>query len=98
MPRFGTQSSRYNVSFKDIEVTDLPTVFRTLTTLFTSILDDVTEFAQEEHLLQLSLQTRSLEFPVTLPFMQVKDLSSEFILKEIERILQSNEHFTLDDT
>jgi hypothetical protein len=37
-----------------------------------------------------------LDFPIRLPFMQMNQLTSELLLAEIERVLQSNEQFVLD--
>ena len=37
-----------------------------------------------------------LDFPIRLPFMHMNQLTSELLLAEIERVLQSNEQFMMD--
>ena len=52
---------------------------------------------QEEDLVQVTLECPDLDFPIRLPFMQMNQLTSELLLTEIERVLQSNEQFVLDN-
>jgi hypothetical protein len=42
------------------------------------------------------LECPDLDFPIRLPFIQMNQLTSELLLTEIERVLQSNEQFVLD--
>ena len=51
---------------------------------------------QEKDLVQVTLECPDLDFPIRLPFMQMNQLTSELLLAEIERVLQSNEQFVLD--
>ena len=51
---------------------------------------------QEEDLVQVTLVCPNLDFPIRLPFMQMNKLTSELLLIEIERVLQSNEQLVLD--
>jgi hypothetical protein len=46
---------------------------------------------QEEDLVQVTLECPNLDFPIRLPLMQMNQLTSELLLTEIERVLQSNE-------
>jgi hypothetical protein len=62
------------------------------------VLTDVTKRIQEEDLVQFTLECPNLDFPIRLPFMQMNQLTSELLLSEIERVLQSNEQFVLDHT
>ena len=39
-----------------------------------------------------------LEYPISLPFMPKERLTSERVLAEIERVVQSNNEFRLDDS
>jgi hypothetical protein len=63
-----------------------------------SVLTDVTKGMQEEDLVQVTLECPDLDFPIRLPFMQMNQLTSELLLTEIERVLQSNEQFVLIPT
>ena len=51
---------------------------------------------REEDLVQATLECPYLNFPIRLPFIQMNQLTSELLLTEIERVLQSNEQFVLD--
>jgi hypothetical protein len=69
---------------------------KTLQNLFDSVLTDVTKGMQEDDLVQVTLECTNLDFPIRLPFIQMNQLTSELLLTEIERVLQSNEQFVLD--
>jgi hypothetical protein len=56
----------------------------------------VTKGMQEEDLVQVTLECPDLDCPIRLPFIQMNQLTSELLLTEIERVLQSNEQFVLD--
>ncbi|CAC5401454.1 unnamed protein product [Mytilus coruscus] len=91
--KFNTTTTRYKVSFKELEVQDLPQILRSL-----RLINNITEFMQSTDLIWLSIQCPELDFPITIPFMKVSQLSVETLLREIERILQSYEQFVLDDS
>ena len=44
------------------------------------------------------MHSPQLEYPISLPFMPREKLTVERILAEIERVIQSNDTFTLDDS
>jgi hypothetical protein len=46
---------------------------------------------------QVTLECPDLDFPIRLPFIQMNQLTSELLLTEIERVLQSNEQFVLEN-
>jgi hypothetical protein len=96
MPRFNTKSNEYRVTFNELNVQSVPDILKTLQNLFDSVLTDVTKGMQEEDLVQITLECPDLDFPIRLPFMQMNQLTSELLLTEIERVLQSNEKFVLD--
>jgi hypothetical protein len=50
---------------------------------------------QKEDLVQVTLEYPDLDFPIRLPFIQMNQLTSELLLSEIERVLQSNEQFVI---
>lgn len=91
IPKFRTTSTAYKVTFKELEVRDLPKILQTLALLFRSLIKDLTEFMKSENLIEL-------DFPIAIPFMKVSQLSTETLLKEIERVLQSYEQFVLDSS
>ncbi|CAG2245162.1 unnamed protein product [Mytilus edulis] len=98
LPKFRTKSTAYKVSFKDIEVRGLPQILKMLQLLFQSLIKDMTEFMKTDDLIRMSIQCPELDFPITIPFMKVAQLSAETMLREIERVLQSYEQFVLDSS
>lgn len=98
IPKFRTKSTTYKVTFKELEVHDLPKILKTLGLLFKSLMKDLTEFMESEDLVRMSVQCPELDFPITIPFMKVAQLSTETLLKEIERVRQSYEQFVLDSS
>jgi hypothetical protein len=98
IPKFRTTSTNYKITFKGIEVDNLPDILRTLRTLFQSIISNITEFMVPTDLIRLSVQCPELDFPITMPFTKVFELNAVRLLSEIERVLQSYEEFVLDES
>ncbi|CAC5375852.1 unnamed protein product [Mytilus coruscus] len=97
-PKFRTKSTTYKVTFKELEVRGLPQILKTLQLLFQSLIKDMTEFMKTDDLIRMSIQCPELDFPITIPFMKVAQLSAETMLREIERVLQLYEQFVLDSS
>lgn len=49
-------------------------------------------------LVRLTVQCPELDYPTSLPFMRVVQLSADRLLSEIERVLQSYEEFVVDQS
>ena len=98
MPKFSTQTTRYKVAFKELEVQELPMILKTLRILLGSVISNITEFMKSDDLIRMSIQCLELDFQITIPFMKVSQLTVDTLLHEIERVLQSYEQFVLDDT
>jgi len=49
-------------------------------------------------LVRLFIDNQELDFPITLQFMQRRELTVDNILSEIERVLQSYQQFVVDET
>lgn len=98
MPKFNTLITRYRESFKELKVQELPKILKTLRLLFGSLISNITELMKSTDLIRMSVQCPELDFPITIPFMKVSQLSVETLLHEIERVLQSYEQFVLDGT
>lgn len=49
-------------------------------------------------LVRLTVQCPELDYPISLPFMRVAQLSADRLLSEIERVLQSYEEFVVDQS
>ena len=74
--------------FKELEVRDLPKILKMLGLLFKSLINDLTKFMKPDDLVRMFVQCPELDFPITIPFMKVAQLSTETLLKEIELVLQ----------
>ena len=97
MDKFQARSTSYKVRLHDVEVRDIAYILESFDRIFTSLLEEITTNAGENDLIRLSIQTPQLDYPIQLPFIKKKDLTVSHILDEIERVLQSDEEFTLDD-
>ena len=51
----------------------------------------------DNDLVRFVLQSRSLDYPISLPFMPLHELNAERIMGEVQRVLQSNEQVSLQD-
>ena len=98
MPKFSTTSTRYRVTFQDLEIRGVPNILKSLRLLFSSIIKNITEFMEPTDLVRMSVQCPELDHPISLPFMKLSQLNAERFLSEIERVLQSYEQFVLNET
>ena len=53
--------------------------------------DDFTEFADENDFIRIALETPELDYPIQLPLMKKAELNVDYLLSEVERVLQSQE-------
>ena len=97
MDKFQAQSTTYKVKIHDVTVRDIAYILETFHKLFDSLLQDITANANDNDFIHLSIQTPQLDYPIQLPFTKKIDLRVSRILDEIERVLQSDEEFILDD-
>ena len=63
--------------------------------IFDSLLDEITAGMADNDLVRFVLQSRSLDYPISLPFMPLHELNAERITGEVQRVLQSNEQVSL---
>ena len=66
--------------------------------IFKHLLNDITTGMKEEDQTRFVLRSTQLDSPISLPFMPVKQLTPERIFSQIERVVQSNQDFRLNDT
>ena len=65
--------------------------------IFDSLVDEMTVGMADNDLVCFVLQSRSLDYPISLPFMPHHELNAERIMGEVQRVLQSNEQVSLQD-
>ena len=66
--------------------------------IFESLLNTVTQDIPMQDQIRLVLQSPQLETPISLPFLPRQHLTTERVLAEIERAIQSNHEFRLNDS
>ena len=66
--------------------------------IFEHLLNDVTEGMGEKDQIRFVLRSEQLDTPISLPFLPVERLTTERVFSQIERVIQSNQDFRLNDT
>ena len=97
--KFRTTGMNYRVrftnAFADLEISSL---HDRLHEVFQQILDETIGGVPPQDQVRLILHSTQLEYPITFPFMAPERLTTERILAEIQRVIQSNQEFQLNDT
>ena len=97
--KFRTKAMNYRVQFTnalaDVEITSL---HEQLHEIFQQILDETIGGVPPQDQLRFLLHSNQLDKPIHFPFMTADRLTSERILAEFERVIQSNQEFRLNDT
>ena len=62
------------------------------------LLNDVTEGMNERDQVRFVLRSTQLDTPISIPFMPLIQLTPERVFSQIERVVQSNRDFRLNDT
>ena len=97
--KFKTKAMSYHVRFTnmlaDVEITNL---HRRLHEIFQQILDETIGGIPPRNQVRFVLHSNQLEYPITFIFMAPDRLTSEHIVTEFERVIQSNREFRLKDT
>ena len=70
----------------------------TLNSAFQSLVDRLTSDMAPHDQVRLLLNSHQLDKPISLPFLQRDRLTPERFLAAVERVVQSNDQFTLDDS
>ena len=66
--------------------------------IFDHLLEDVTEGMNSTDQVRFVLSSNQLQFPISLPFCPLEQLTTEKVLAMVEKVVQSNEEFRLNDT
>ena len=90
-----THTVRFNNDLKDMDL--LETQQRTHV-IFHHLLEDVTTDMNPNDQVRFVLRSYQLQTPISIPFLPVEKLTTEKVLSHIEKVVQSNEEFRLNDT
>ena len=66
--------------------------------IFEHLLNDVTRDMDKKDHVRFVLRSEQLDTPISLPFLPVEQLTTERVFSQIERVIQSNQDFRLNDT
>ena len=66
--------------------------------IFEHLLSDVTEGMDERDQVRFVLRSEQLETPISIPFLPLAQLTPERVFSAVQRVMQSNREFRLNDT
>ena len=86
---------RFNTVLSEL---DLIESYERTQAIFEHLLNDVTRDMNKKDQVRFVLRSDQLDTPISLPFMDVEQLTPERVFSQIERVIQSNRDFRLNDT
>ena len=97
--KFNMTAKNYSVHFNNQldDVNLLESQNRTYG-IFDHLLKDVTEGMNSTDQVRFVLSSNQLQTPIALPFCPLEQLTTERVLAQVEKVVQSNEEFRLNDT
>ena len=97
--KFGMTATDHRVRFNNVLADrDLLESYETTHKIIYHLLEDVKEGMAPNDQVRFILRSEQLETPISLPFMTVERLTTERVYSELERVIQSNQEFRLNDT
>ena len=97
--KFRMSATDHRVRFNNaVSQLDLIESYRRTRAIFEHLLNDVTEDMNDQDQVRFVLRSDQLDTPISMPFMPVIQLTPERVFSQIERVIQSNRDFRLNDT
>ena len=97
--KFGMSATDHKVRFNNVLADfDLLESYESTLKIFHHLLEEVTEGMDPNDKVRFILRSEQLDTPISLPFMTVEQLTTERFFSQIERVIQSNQEFRLNDT
>ena len=88
----------YSIRFNNVvSELDLIESYQRTQAIFEHILNDVTTGMNDQDQVRFVLRSSQLDTPISMPFMPVAQLTPERVFSQIERVIQSNRDFRLND-
>ena len=66
--------------------------------IFHHLIEDVTSDMNPNDQVRFVLRSEQLQTPISIPFLPVEELTTEKVFSQLEKVIQSNEEFRLNDT
>ena len=86
---------RFNNTVAELDIIES---YQRTQTIIEHLLNDVTAEMNEKDQVRFVLRSDQLDTPISIPFMPVVQLTPERVFSQIERVIQSNRDFRLNDT
>jgi hypothetical protein len=97
--KFKTTGMDYHIQFTNAFANvELSEYHERLHEIFQSLLNEVTQGVPPHDQVRFVLHSTQLENPISFPFMPRERFTTERVLAEFERVIQSNRHFHLNDS
>ena len=97
--KFGMTATDHRVHFNNVLADfDLLQSYQSTMKIFHHLLEELKEGMAPNDKVRFILRSEQLDTPISLPFMTVKQLTTERVYSQIERVIQSNQEFRLNDT
>ena len=97
--KFGMTATDHKVRFNNVLADlDLLESYESTLKIFHHLLEEVTEGMAPNDKVRFILRSEQLDTPISIPFLSVKELTTERVFSHIERVIQSNQEFRLNDT
>ena len=97
--KFGMTATDHIIRFNTVlNEIDLLESYERTQAIFQHILNDVTRGMNEKDQVRFVLRSEQLDLPISIPFMPLVQLTTERVFSQIERVIQSNRDFRLNDT
>ena len=97
--KFGMKAMDYTVRFNNgLNDVDLLKSQERIHDIFHHLLEDVTQGMNPTDQVRFILRSDQLQTPIALPFLPLEKLTTEKVLSHVEKVVQSNEEFRLNNT
>ena len=97
--KFGMTATTHTVRFNnDLKDMDLLESQQRTHVIFHHLLEDVTTGMNPNDKVRFVLRSDQLQTPIAIPFLPVENLTTEKVFSHVEKVVQSNEEFRLNDT
>ena len=97
--KFGMTATDHKVRFNNVLADfDLLKSYQSTMKIFEHLLEELKEGMAPNDKIRFILRSEQLDTPISLPFMTVEQLTTERVYSQIERVIQSNQEFRLNDT
>ena len=97
--KFNMTAKNYGVRFNNVlDNVDLLESRKRTYGIFDHLIRDVTEGKNPSDQVRFVLSSNQLQTPIAIPFCSLEELTTEKVLSHVEKVVQSNEEFRLNNT